>query len=87
MVEHGTMNKEPDLTTLLMAISFLHVYRDITTKEDLCLLLGIDKYKNSLMLVPYENEFYTPPMTREVQHMIRILKAHELAYKELLCQF
>jgi len=81
------MNKEKDLTTLLMAISFLHVYRDILTEDDLWLLLGIDKYKNSLMLVPYENEFYDLPMTREVQHMVRILEAHEITYRELLCQF
>jgi len=81
------MNKEPDLATLLMAISLLHVYRDITTEDDLWLLLGIDKYKNSLMLVPYENESYKLPMTRGVQHIVRILKAHELTYMELLCQY
>jgi len=81
------MNKEPDLATLLMAISLLHVYRDITTEDDLWLLLGIDKYKNSLMLVPYENESYELPMTRGVQHIVRILKAHELTYIELLCQY
>ena len=79
------MDKEPDLITLLMAVSFLHVYRSFS-KEEILMLLAVDSYKNSLMLVPYEDESFKPKITREVQHMMRVLHAHELAYKELLLQ-
>lgn len=76
---------EPDLITLLMAVSFLHVYRSFS-KEELLLLLAVDAYKNTLMMVPYENENYKPEIIKEIQHIRRILKAHELAYKELLLE-
>lgn len=76
---------EPDLITLLMAISLLHVYRSFS-KEELLLLLAVDSYKNTLMMVPYEDNNYEPEKTREVMHIMRVLKAHELAYKELLSE-
>lgn len=79
------MNDTPDLITLLMAISFLHVYRSFS-KEEILLLLAVDSYKNTLMMVPYEDPDYKPESTRELQHVFRILKAHELAYKELLSE-
>lgn len=82
-----TMNKnnEPDLITLLMAISLLHIYRSFS-KEDLLLLLAVEDYKKNLMRVPYEDENYQPEITRELKHRMRIDEAHELAYKELLLE-
>lgn len=79
------MIDKPDLITLLMAVSFLHVYRSFS-KEELLLLLAVDSYKNSLMMVPYEDETYQPEITRDILHIFRINKAHELAYKELILQ-
>jgi len=84
-IPHFKIMKEPDLITFLMAISFLHIYRSFT-KEELLLLLAVDEYKNTLIKVPYEDEESRPKMTREVEHIMRINKAHELAYKELLLQ-
>lgn len=77
--------KEPDLITLLMAVSFLRIYRPFS-EEDLLLLLAVDDYKKNLMKVPYEDENSRPKPSREVEHIMRINLAHELAYKELLLQ-
>jgi len=78
-------NEPPDLITLLMAISFLHIYRSFS-KEDLLLLLAVEDYKKKLMRVPYEDENYQPEITRELKHRMRIDEAHELAYRELLLE-
>jgi len=79
-------NESPDLISLLMAVSFLHIYRHSLSKEDLLTLLAVEDYKKKLMRVPYEDESYQPEMTRELKHRMRIDEAHELAYKELLLE-
>ena len=77
------MEDKPDLTTLLMAMSFCHVYETFS-RDDLEVLLKVDAYKNSLMMVPYNEEANYPKITSEVRHIKRILDSHTLAYKELL---
>lgn len=77
------MKDKPDLTTLLMAMSFLHTYKSFS-KDELLLLLTVDSYKNSLMMVPYSEGTEYPKMTQEVKHIKRILDSHTLAYEELL---
>lgn len=77
------MKYRPDLTTLLMAMSFLHAYESFS-RDDLEMLLRVDAYKNSLMMVPYSEGTKYPKMTQEVKHIKRILDSHTLAYKELL---
>lgn len=77
------MRDKPDLTTLLMALSFCHIYNSFS-RDELLLLLTVDSYKNSLMMVPYNVEVNYPEMTQEVKHIKRILDSHTLAYKELL---
>lgn len=79
------MDDAPDLITLLMALSLLHVYRSFS-REELELLVAVDLYKESLMKVPYEDPLHIVEETRDLQHVFRILKAHKLAYKELLSQ-
>ena len=69
----------PDLSTLLMALSFLHMYKSFSG-DDLILLLTVDAYKNPLMMI--ENGY--KKMSQEIKHIRRVLKAHEIAYKELL---
>lgn len=77
------MKDRPDLTTLLMAMSFCHIYESFS-KYDLEVLLKVDEYKNSLMMVPYSEEAEYPKITPEVKHIKRILDSHTLAYKDLL---
>lgn len=77
------MKYNPDLTTLLMAMSFCHIYESFS-KYDLEVLLKVDEYKNSLMMVPYREEAGYPKITPEVKHIKRILDSHTLAYKDLL---
>ena len=77
------MEDKPDLTTLLMALSFCHMYESFS-RYDLEVLLKVDAYKNSLMMVPYSEGADYPKITPEVKHIKRILDSHTLAYKELL---
>lgn len=77
------MKNKPDLTTLLMAMSFCHMYESFS-RDDLEVLLKVDAYKDSLMRVPYNEEARYPKITQEVKHIKRILDSHTLAYKELL---
>jgi hypothetical protein len=77
------MRDTPDLTTLLMAMSFCHIYKSFS-RDELLLLLTVDSYKNSLMMVPYSTDVDYPKMTQEVKHIKRILDSHTLAYEELL---
>lgn len=79
------IDDKPDLITLLMAISLLHVYRSFS-EEELKLLQAVDLYKETLMNVPYEDPSYKVEDTRETKHIKRVLKAHELTYKELISQ-
>lgn len=74
------MKERPDLVTLLMAMSFLHTYKTLSIDE-LKLLLMADGYKLALIIAPY-SEGVRP--SREIEHILRVLKAHILAYSELL---
>lgn len=74
------MQDKSDLINLLMAMSFLHTYKTLGI-EELKLLIRADTYKLSLIIAPY-SEGLKP--SREIEHILRVLKAHIIAYSELL---
>lgn len=63
-----------------MAMSFLHTYKNLSIDE-LKLLLMADTYKLTLIIAPYSEGLKA---SKEIEHILRILKAHILAYSELL---
>lgn len=74
------MQEKPDLVTLLMAMSFLHTYKTLSIDE-LKLLLMADTYKLALIISPYSEGL---KVRIEIEHILRVLKAHIIAYSELL---